>query len=268
MKKKSLSFFLFIFLTFVATGYVWNLFTKKINAVSESNIVDKVENSKEVSQFKNRIINSHEIEIDNANVKSKILKKKDLYNEQKIIPEVQKAKRAIQNIEMGKLIKRPTRIQFDSTELINESILQFTSWKRIKNVQIRDNSDISLNNNQDVIIKIGQWVFLKVENNFDLEETIQNFNTKKPIPVFDPRLSQIGYITGSIVIIVKNRNLLINFLLEVDAEIKNSFENINTYYISSKKKLFNLDELYSQSRSRFGSEFVKLEINEKKYDKN
>ncbi len=117
----------------------------------------------------------------------------------------------------------------------------------------------------DVIIqKMGRYNIIETDH---AEIDFKSFDKSNLAVVYDPRLRRVGLVTGTIKIVTLQKEELAKALIGMQAEITNSFDDINTYYISSTKNLFDLENLYFSLKAQSFVQNIELDISERTYEK-
>jgi ABC-type Na+ efflux pump permease subunit len=96
---------------------------------------------------------------------------------------------------------------------------------------------------------------------------LKQFSLQNPVAVFNERLQRPGIITGLVKIETSQRELLENDLLTERARITNSFEPIQTYFITGTDEVFNLEQLYTNLKSKPYIKNIELDVLSRSYGK-
>lgn len=146
--------------------------------------------------------------------------------------------------------------------LLENRLLLSTSWKIWPNTQV-----IGIDHKSDsdaVLTQISNLLVIESQSeNADLTE----FNLASPVVVYNSRLKKAGVITGALRIQTTQKGLLEQDLNNFNARITDSFENINTYFITSTDQIFNLELLYLNLKAKPYVKFIELDVISRSYEK-
>lgn len=141
-------------------------------------------------------------------------------------------------------------------------LLQNTSWKLWSNTRVVKTSEISEDN--EVLARLNNLSVVSSYEDADLSQ----FDTLKQAVVFGERLKKPGIITGVIKVRTADKARLQEDLKNWQAEISDEFESIQTYFIRSQNKVFNLEALYENLKSQDYITEVELEVLNRGLNKN
>ena len=117
----------------------------------------------------------------------------------------------------------------------------------------------------NVVARLSRYNIVETGTHF---ASLSDFQRTSPVVVFDQRLKKPGIVTGLIKIGCDQKSLLETFLIHVDAEIIQSFEDIRLYYVTSKQNAFNLEVLYATLKKQQFVTSIELDILDRGYEKN
>ncbi len=147
--------------------------------------------------------------------------------------------------------------------LIQNVLLKSTSWKIWPQTQvIRTDEKTSADK---ILARVSNLLIIDAPNEI---KSLTEFNSAKPIAVYDERLKKAGVITGTIKIQTDQKSLLENELYQYRAHITESFEAIHIYFVTSTDLIFNLEHLFQALKSNPYVKEIELEILSKNYEKN
>lgn len=144
----------------------------------------------------------------------------------------------------------------------NHALLQNTKWKLWANTQVIKNSDLADRN--AVLAQVSNLAVVESSEETDLTA----FDNSKPIAVFDERLKKPGILTGIVKVQTNNKAQLQEDLKNMHAEISDEFESIQTYFVKSQSKVFNLEALFENLKAQDYIFNVELEVIDRSYNKN
>ncbi len=97
--------------------------------------------------------------------------------------------------------------------------------------------------------------------------SLTEFNSNSPIVVYDARLKKTGLINGMIRVQTLSKPQLEADLIELNARITDSFEAINTYFVTGNDAIFNLEALYAVLKAKPYVNLADLDITSRTYEK-
>lgn len=144
----------------------------------------------------------------------------------------------------------------------NHALLQNTKWKLWANTQVVKTSDLA--DPQTALAQVSNLAVVESSDETDLTA----FDTSKPVAVFNERLKKPGVLTGIVKVQTNNKAQLKEDLKNMQAEISDEFDSIQTYFIKSQSKVFNLEVLFENLKAQDYIFNVELEVIDRSYDKN
>ncbi len=169
-----------------------------------------------------------------------------------------KATRALQNIKSrGRL---PSQTLTKPSVLQAHSILTGTRWK------IWPNANVVAKLSSDA--PVARVSHIDIAEGEPSQSTIVNFDNTNQIVLYNERLQKPGILTGLIIVETVDLPALRRDLSSVNAEIVNSFDQINTYFVTGLAQSFNLELLFTQIKKWPHVRNAELEILSKNYEKN
>jgi hypothetical protein len=117
---------------------------------------------------------------------------------------------------------------------------------------------------QQALAELDQWALIEAPADYDFK----NFDKSSPAAVFDPRLKKIGLVTGTLKVVTDEPESMKAALSAHAAEVTQAFPHIQTYFITSRSDVFNLESLYSALRAQASARSVELEILDRQYERN
>lgn len=146
--------------------------------------------------------------------------------------------------------------------LLPHALLNPTPWKIWLNTQAIRGED---QQNSDVVLaQVSRMLIIESgAENANLTE----FNSASPIVVYDARLKKTGFINGMIRVQTMSKPQLEADLIELNAHITDSFEAINTYFVTGLDPIFDLESLYSVLKAKPYVKSADLDITSRTYEK-
>lgn len=187
---------------------------------------------------------------------------------QRPVAEIQQKVEVQQKIEkalhyINQKSRAPTgQLKISADFLQEHEAFNGTRWKILSKVKAVRNDKITEND-----IVVGQM------NHFQLVELpapdsqLSQFDRNSPTVVYETRLKKPGLVTGLIKVETEHKELLESSVRQMNARISDSFDQIQTYFVTSELSIFDLEKLYTQIKSL---EFVKaaeLDISDREYEK-
>ncbi len=146
--------------------------------------------------------------------------------------------------------------------LLPHALLNPTPWKIWLNTQAIRSED---KQNSDVVLaQVSRMLIIEsgTEN-----ASLTEFNSSSPIVVYDARLKKTGLINGMIRIQTLSKPQLEADLIELNARITDSFEAINTYFVTGNDPVFNLEALHAVLKAKPYVKSADLDITSRTYEK-
>jgi hypothetical protein len=170
--------------------------------------------------------------------------------------------KAIKNIRQKN--RNPSaQVSFMPSELIESDLFKNTSWKIGKFTKAVNSEQ---KNSSDRIVGKFNNLFIVYDDRFSSD--LSQFDSKNLIVVFDSRLKKIGVITGQVKVETDNRSQLEADLRSSNAAIVDSFEDIQTYFVSSQQAIFSLEGLYLFLKQKPYLNNVEIDVSDRVYEKN
>lgn len=157
--------------------------------------------------------------------------------------------------------KRKPAQNFLNAAVTPHVLLQNTKWKLWSNAMVV--KSIELPEEGEALAQVSNLSIVESMEEVKLTE----FDNSKLAAVFDQRLKKAGVLTGVIKVQTADKDKLKEDLKNMQAEISDEFESIQTYFIRSQLKVFNLEELYENLKSQNYIISVELEIISGSYNK-
>lgn len=173
----------------------------------------------------------------------------------------QKIDKAINNLKVG--TRRPTgQIKLAPEFLKDHEAFDGTQWKIMSKVKTILRDEVSTD---DIVIgEMGRYKLVELS---DGESSLKQFNRNAPTVLFDARLKKTGLVTGLIKVETERRDLLEDSIRSLNATIANSFDSIQTYFITSEKSVFDLEQLFFKIKSLGFVKTAELDILDREYEK-
>lgn len=146
--------------------------------------------------------------------------------------------------------------------LLPHALLNPTPWKIWLNTQAISSDD---KKNSDVVLaQVSRMLIIEsgAEN-----ASLTEFNSNSPVVVYDARLKKTGLINGMIRIHTLSKPQLEADLLELNARITDSFDAINTYFVTGNDAIFNLEALHAVLKAKPYVKSADLDITSRNYEK-
>lgn len=146
-------------------------------------------------------------------------------------------------------------------QLVSSEVMPSPRWKlwsSVRAVQI-ENTLLA----DEIILRMNNLNIIHA----DISSNLSEFNKDAQAVVYDSRLKKIGLITGFIKIETNRKDLLEKSLKPLDAEIINSFDKIETYFITSRKAIFDLENLYQLLKVQSFIKSIEIDISDRDYEK-
>lgn len=149
-----------------------------------------------------------------------------------------------------------------SERLLPHALLNPTPWKIWLNTQALRSQD---KQNSDVVLaEVSRMLIIESSTeNANLSE----FNSASPIVVYDARLKKAGLINGMVRVQTLSKAQLEADLADLNAHITDSFETINTYFVTGNDSVFNLESLVLFLKARPYVKAADLDITSRTYEK-
>ena len=185
-----------------------------------------------------------------------------------IFPQLPKPKPAITDktaaAEPATIIRRMPSAQTQPApeNLLPQALLNPTPWKIWLNTQAIRTED---KKDSDIVLaQVGRMLIIEsgAENT-----SLTDFNSNSPIVVYDARLKKTGLINGMIRIQTLSKPRLEADLIELNARITDSFEAINTYFVTGNDAIFNLEALHAVLKAKPYVKSADLDITSRTYEK-
>lgn len=136
-------------------------------------------------------------------------------------------------------------------------------WKIWNRITAVENQTAATDSHLSVIGTINGYALVKTGNDMSLE----NFETERPVVLFDERLQTAGVLTGTLSFHLKNNGELNHVMNDYALKMIQSFGHMNLYYVTSSSIYFDLKKLFSALNQDKRLENVTLEILSKNYEK-
>lgn len=146
--------------------------------------------------------------------------------------------------------------------LLPHALLNPTPWKIWLNTQAVRSED---RKHSDVVLAQVSRMLI-VESGAE-NANLNEFNSNSPIVVYDARLKKAGLINGMIRIQTLSKPRLEADLLELNARITDSFDAINTYFVTGNDAIFNLEALLAVLKAKPYVKSADLDITSRTYEK-
>lgn len=214
--------------------------------------------------------------IENNSVqKSELIQKKDLTEletkpvTQKFLEPVkiekinvqQKVEKALHNLKNKS--RQPTgQLKVEPEFLRNHEAFDGTRWKILSKVKAVLRGQGS---EGDVVVgQIGRFQLVELAYG---DSTLNQYDRNSPVVVYETRLKKTGLVTGLIKVETDRKDLLENAIRNMNAQISNSFDSIQTYFVISEKTVFDLEKLYFRIKSLGFVKTAELDILDREYEK-
>ena len=173
----------------------------------------------------------------------------------------QKVEKALHNIK--KKSRLPTgHLKVEADFLRNHEAFEGTRWKILSNVKAVLPDQIS---ESDVIV--GQMGRFQLIESIDAESSLNQFDRNSPTVIYETRLKKTGLVTGLIKVETERKDLLENAIQNMNAQISNSFDSIQTYFVTSEQTVFDLEKLFLRIKSLGFVKTAELDILDRVYEK-
>lgn len=149
-------------------------------------------------------------------------------------------------------------------ELRPETILRNTPWELWLHTRVQNINDPNHSTNGTEALRLNNFIIRYDKNS---SSSLRTFNKNKPLAVFDRRRNQVGILTGTIQVTTNRRDLLETDLGNIEAEISDAFDSIQTYFVVSRADIFDLGGLFHYLRQQSYIDQVELEILSRTYEK-
>lgn len=146
--------------------------------------------------------------------------------------------------------------------LIQHNLFKNSSWKLWPKKIVVKKSDLS--EDQKNYAFVSNLAIVDSEADPDFSE----FDYSTKAVVFDERLKISGVVTGVLVVKSKDKMRLKEDLKNWQAVITEEFDSIQTYFVSSQDKIFDLQSLYEKISSLEYVDSVELEVISRGYNRN
>ncbi len=115
-----------------------------------------------------------------------------------------------------------------------------------------------------IVAKVGGYNIIETGT---AGSVLTSFDKSSPTVVYDSRLQKPGIVTGLIKLKTLQKNLLQSDLIALHASIINSFDDIQTYYVTSDQNHFDLESLFFFLKSKPYLEEIELDILDRDYER-
>ena len=173
----------------------------------------------------------------------------------------QKVEKALHHIRNKSRL--PTgALRVEPEYLQNHEAFEGSRWKILSKVKavLRDQTSES-----DVVVgEMGRFQLVELT---DSVASLNFYDRNSPVVVYETRLEKAGLVTGLIKVETERKDLLENALLSVNAQISNSFDSIQTYFVTSEQTVFDLEKLFFNIKSWGFVKTAELDILDREYEK-
>lgn len=172
-----------------------------------------------------------------------------------------KMQRALQNIQKKSRI--PTgALKINPEKLFEHEAFKGSRWRVWSGVKALLVEDVRAS---DVVVsQLGRFSLIE---NLHEEASLKQFDRKSPTVVYDSRLKSPGLLTGLIKVETDRVDLLQMAIQDLNAHVENSFEHIQTYFVTSRQTQFDLEKLYFFIRALPFVKNAELDILDRDYEK-
>lgn len=147
-------------------------------------------------------------------------------------------------------------------QLLPHALLNPTPWKIWLNTQAIRSED-----RQTADVVLAQVSRMLIIESSAENANLTEFNSSLPIVVYDARLKKAGLINGMIRIQTLSKAQLEADLAELNARITDSFDAINTYFVTGSDPVFNLESLFLLLKAKPYVKAADLDITSRTYEK-
>lgn len=177
------------------------------------------------------------------------------------VEDQQKIERALHHIKNKSRL--PTgQLKIEPEHLQNHEAFEGTRWKILSRVKAVLRTEIS---ETDVIVgEIGRFSLVELTN---IESALNQYDRNSPSVVYETRLKRIGLVTGLIKVETERKDLLENSIQNMNAQISNSFDSIQTYFVTSQQTVFDLEKLFFSIKALGFVKTAELDILDREYEK-
>lgn len=172
-----------------------------------------------------------------------------------------KTQRALQNIQKKSRI--PTgSLKINPEKLSGHEAFAGTRWKIWSGVKALLSEEVRAS---DVVVaQLGRFNLIE---NLHAEAALNQFDRQSPTLVYDSRLKKPGLVTGLIKVETERKDLLQSAIQGLNARIENSFEEIQTYFVTSQQAQFDLEKLFLTIQQMPFVKNAELDILDRDYEK-
>lgn len=169
-----------------------------------------------------------------------------------------KVSRALENVKLKNRL--PTQTTVQPARLEAHTILAGSRWK------IWPDARIATDHSPEVVLtRVSNMDIVKNES---IKSTVDVFDLKNPIVLYDLRLQKAGVLTGVIIVQTSDPSALTRDLASLNAEVVHAFDPIQTYFVTSMAPRFDLQDLYHRIKNLRHVQSAELEILSKNFEKN
>jgi hypothetical protein len=147
-------------------------------------------------------------------------------------------------------------------DLMSDEILNETPWKIWSHVESVVKADYAPS--QVILSEItNRYIIQSNDENANLSE----FKKSKLTVLYNSRLKKAGLLSGQIKIVTNRKDLLEQKLKSLNASIVNSFETIQTYFVTSLDESFDLRFLFLNLKEQPFTNSIELDVIDRTYEK-
>lgn len=247
MKKTGL-----IFLIFILGGAYY------FSAAEKSADTPVVENSSSIESEKSE----------------KILNSVSTHDTQGVVKALPSAESALQKSDVEQKMKKAlvtwqqksrhpsAQLKVNPTALHLHPVFTGTSWKiwlgaKAVLPEVTQSTDV-------IVGQLGRYNLVEATNS---ETNLNQFDRNSLPVVYNSRLKKPGLVTGLIQVQTERKDLLTAALAQERAEITNSFDDIQTYYVTSVQAQFDLENLFNLIKAMPFVKNAELDILDRDYEK-
>ncbi len=173
----------------------------------------------------------------------------------------QKIEKALQNIKSNSRL--PTgQLKVEQEYLQSHEAFEGSRWKLLLKVKAVLRGQWT--EGQIVVGEMGRFQLVEVVNS---DSSLNQYDRNSPAVVYETRLKKTGLVTGLIKVETDRKDLLGSAVRNMNAEITNSFDSIQTYYVTSEQTIFDLENLFFKIKSLGFIKTAELDILDREYEK-
>lgn len=172
-----------------------------------------------------------------------------------------KASLAAKFLQQRSIGKKKKLTQYPE-KLIAHFLLIGTNWKVWPGTRAILTPQLSAADS--VLAELSRFSIVEFPN---AEASLDQFDRNVPPVVYDARLKRAGIVTGLLKVETDRKDLLEESLPNLNSYISNSFENIQTYFVTSRQDVFDLESLFKNLKSQQYVKSIELDILDRNYEK-